>query len=107
MNVAAIHPYPGYNRSFEEEGTLAAIQALRGLMTSNGAAAMPIFITESGWWSDGEQSFYDVGNWAPREWILLEEPRRVELELLHLRGRVRRDGDRLLADRRAATRTTT
>ncbi len=72
MNVAAIHPYPGYNRSFEEEGTLAAIQALRGLMTSNGAGAMPIFITESGWWSDGEQSFYDVGNWAPREWILLK-----------------------------------
>ena len=71
MNIAGIHPYPGYDRSFEEEGTPAAIVALKSLMASYGAASMPIWDTEQGWWSDGEEAFYDVGNWAPRKWMWL------------------------------------
>ncbi len=71
MDIVGIHPYPGYNRSFEEEGTPAAITQLKGLMASYGASSLPIWITEQGWWSDGEEDFYDVGNWAPREWMWL------------------------------------
>jgi hypothetical protein len=71
MNIAAIHPYPGYDRSFEEQGIPAGIQQLRDLMRGNGAGSMPIWVTEQGWWSDGEEAFYDVGNWAPRAWMWL------------------------------------
>ncbi|MHB1844988.1 MAG: discoidin domain-containing protein [Deltaproteobacteria bacterium] len=71
MNIAGIHPYPGYDRSFEEEGTPAAIAQLRTLMTSHGASSMPIWVTEQGWWSFGEETFVDIGNWAPREWMWL------------------------------------
>jgi hypothetical protein len=71
MNIVGIHPYPGYNRSFEEEGTPAGITQLKSLMARYGAGSLPIWITEQGWWSDGEENFYDVGNWAPREWMWL------------------------------------
>ncbi len=71
MNIVGIHPYPGYNRSFEEEGTPTAIAQLRGIMASYGASSLPVWITEQGWWSDGEEDFFDVGNWAPREWMWL------------------------------------
>jgi hypothetical protein len=72
MDIAGIHPYPGYDRSFEEEGTPQAIEDLRSLLASYGKASMPVWDTEQGWWSDGEQAFYDVGNWAPREWMWLK-----------------------------------
>ncbi len=72
MNIAGIHPYPGYDRSFEEEGTPAAIEQLKSLMAGYGVGSMPIWDTEQGWWSAGEESFYDVGNWAPREWMWLK-----------------------------------
>jgi hypothetical protein len=71
MNIAGIHPYPGYDRSFEEEGTPAALAQLRALMASHGAGSMPIWVTEQGWWSYGEGTFVDIGNWAPREWMWL------------------------------------
>ena len=71
MDVIGIHPYPGYDRSFEEEGTTAAITQLRTMMTSAGVGSKPIFDSEQGWWSDGEEAYYDVGNWAPREWMWL------------------------------------
>ena len=59
MDIAAIHPYPGHNRSWEEQGFPAAYQALRALMSANGAAAMPVWITEVGWWSDGPNDYFD------------------------------------------------
>jgi len=71
MNIAGIHPYPGYDRSFEEQGSPAAIAQLRTLMASHGASSMPIWVTEQGWWSYGEGTFVDIGNWAPREWMWL------------------------------------
>jgi len=71
MDIAGIHPYPGYDRSFEEQGSPAAIAQLRTLMASHGASSMPIWVTEQGWWSYGEGTFVDIGNWAPREWMWL------------------------------------
>ena len=71
MNIVGIHPYSGFNRSFEEEGTPVAIVQLKALMARYGAGDLPIWVTEQGWWSDGEEDFYDVGNWAPRQWMWL------------------------------------
>jgi hypothetical protein len=58
MDIAAIHPYAGHNRSWEEEEMPAAFQSLRALMAANGAGAMPVWITEVGWWSDGPNDFF-------------------------------------------------
>src|SRR5581483_8779822 len=58
MDIAAIHPYTGHNRSWEEEEFPAAFNSLRALMAANGAAAMPVWITELAWWSDGPNDFF-------------------------------------------------
>jgi hypothetical protein len=58
MDIAAIHPYPGHNRSWEEQGFPAAFRSLRTLMAANGAAAMPVWITELAWWSNGPNDFF-------------------------------------------------
>lgn len=71
MDIVGIHPYTGYDRSFEEEGTPAAIAALERLMAVHGAGGLPVWDTEQGWWSDGEEAFYDVGDWAARAWMWL------------------------------------
>ena len=71
LNVVGFHPYPGYDRSFEEEGSPQFIAWLKGLMAGHGAASLPLWDTEQGWWTDGEETFFDVGNWAPREWMWL------------------------------------
>jgi hypothetical protein len=72
MDIAGVHPYPGYDRSFEEEGTPQALEELKALLASYHKGRMPIWDTEQGWWSDGEEAFYDVGDWAPREWMWLK-----------------------------------
>jgi hypothetical protein len=58
MDIAAIHPYTGHNRSWEEEEMPAAFQSLRALMAANGAGSMPVWITEVGWWSDGPDDLF-------------------------------------------------
>jgi len=62
MDIAGSHPYPGHNRSWEEQGFPAAYEQLRALMAANGAAAMPVWITEVGWWSDGPEDYFDQGD---------------------------------------------
>lgn len=62
MDIAAIHPYTGHNRSFEEQGFPAAYQSLRALMAANGAGSMPVWITEIGWWSTGPEDYIDQGD---------------------------------------------
>jgi hypothetical protein len=62
MDIAAIHPYTGHNRSFEEQGFPAAYQSLRALMAANGAGSMPVWITEIGWWSTGPEDYFDQGD---------------------------------------------
>jgi hypothetical protein len=71
MDVAGIHPYTSYDRSFEEDGVISGVQQLQALMAQYGSGSKPIWITEDGFWSDGYASFYDVGNWVARAWILL------------------------------------
>jgi hypothetical protein len=58
MDIAAIHPYTGHNRSWEEQGFPAAFRSLRTLMAANGAAAVPVWITELAWWSNGPNDFF-------------------------------------------------
>jgi hypothetical protein len=58
MDIAAIHPYTGHNRSWEEQEFPAAFQSLRAIMAAHGAASMPVWITEVGWWSNGPDDFF-------------------------------------------------
>jgi hypothetical protein len=62
MDIAAIHPYTGHNRSFEEQGFAATYASLRALMATHGAASMPVWITEVGWWSNGPEDYFDQGD---------------------------------------------
>jgi hypothetical protein len=52
LDVASIHPYTGHNRSWEENGTVAQLRALRDLLDANGPH-IPLWNTEQAWWSDG------------------------------------------------------
>jgi hypothetical protein len=67
MDVIGIHPYTGFNRSWDEEGDdgpIGQITAVRALLAACGADAPAIWDTESGWWSDGPANHwaqaYDV-----------------------------------------------
>jgi hypothetical protein len=66
MDIAAIHPYPGHNRSWEEDGFPAAFHALRDLLAAHGAAAMRIWITELAWWSNGPGNLFGQGDRTAR-----------------------------------------
>jgi hypothetical protein len=57
MDVVAIHPYSGHNRSWEEQGTPAAIRQLREVLNTHGAGTKPLWDTESAWWADGPGNF--------------------------------------------------
>ncbi len=52
LDVAAIHPYTGHNRSWEEDGTISQLRALRDLLKRDGVP-IPIWNTEHAWWSNG------------------------------------------------------
>jgi hypothetical protein len=52
MNVAAVHPYTGHNRSWEENGTVPQLRQLRSMIEASGRP-LPIWDTESAWWSNG------------------------------------------------------
>lgn len=99
-DVVGIHPYTGFNRSWDEEGDagpLGRIAALREALTACGTDE--IWDTESGWWSDGPANswsqaydvarttlemralgvtewlyFYDEGGWGEGNfsWSLLQ-----------------------------------
>lgn len=54
-DVVGIHPYTGFNRSWDEEGSdgpVGQITALREVLAACGDD-VEIWNTESGWWSDG------------------------------------------------------
>jgi hypothetical protein len=68
MDVVGIHPYTGFNRSWDEEGAdgpLGQIAALNDILDACGADRPAVWDTESGWWSDGPANHwaqaYDVG----------------------------------------------
>ena len=52
MDVASIHPYPGSNDAYEEDGMVGQVRQLQALL-----GAKPLWFTEVGWWSDGDYNF--------------------------------------------------
>ena len=64
LNVVGVHPYTGYDDSYEEDNIPVFLQDLKTLMSDNGAGSDPIFNTEQGWWSDGTAAFSDAAGWA-------------------------------------------
>jgi len=52
LNVAAVHPYPGNNDSWEEDGIPAQLQAIEAVIGTK-----PLWISEVGWWGDGDYNF--------------------------------------------------
>lgn len=63
LDVVAVHPYTGHNRSWEEEGFSAdgaEMDRLREAVAPCGD--VPVWDTESGWWSDGVANFWAGGS---------------------------------------------
>ena len=72
MDVAGIHTYTGHNRSFEEQGQIAQLQAIRAIFAVNGHPNLPIWDTESGFWQSGPASFWGQGDKVIRKQVLEE-----------------------------------
>lgn len=56
MDIVGIHPYTGFNRSWDEEGSdgpIGQITELKSTLAACGTDTPAIWDTESGWWSDG------------------------------------------------------
>jgi hypothetical protein len=75
LDVVGIHPYTGYNRSWEEEGFSvdgAELDQLRDVLAPCGD--LPLWDTETGWWSDGVANFWAGGSDVARKlvWYGLE-----------------------------------
>lgn len=64
LDVIDIHPYTGYNRSWEEEGLVGPDGTLRELesIAAECGAEQSIWATEFAWWSDGPANFYSQAN---------------------------------------------
>ncbi|MGN7704264.1 hypothetical protein [Cellulosimicrobium sp. 22601] len=63
LDVVGIHPYTGFNRSWEEEGFSADGAELDRLREAIGPCGdVPLWDTESGWWSDGVANFWAGGS---------------------------------------------
>ena len=76
LDVVAIHPYTGYNRSWEEEGFSAdgaEMDRLRQIVAPCGD--VPVWDTETGWWSDGVVNFWASGWDVARKlwWYAVED----------------------------------
>ncbi|MBD7999340.1 hypothetical protein [Oerskovia gallyi] len=68
MDVVGIHPYTGLNRSWEEQGFSQPgddLDALREALAPCGD--LPVWDTESGWWSDGVANFWAGGSDVARK----------------------------------------
>ncbi len=75
MDVVGVHPYTGLNRSWEEEGFSLPgheVDALRDVLAPCGD--LPVWDTETGWWSDGVVNFWAGGADVARKllWYRLE-----------------------------------
>lgn len=53
LDVATVHPYTGHNRSWEEQGTVAALSQLKAVIGD-----LPLLDSESAWWSDGPANIF-------------------------------------------------
>lgn len=72
MDAAGVHPYTGHNRSFEEQGILPNLQKIQGLFAANGKPNLPVYATESGFWNNGLNQYYDQGDKLIRKAILMQ-----------------------------------
>ena len=52
LDVAAMHPYPGSDDAYEEDGIPTQVRQVQALLGST-----PLWFTEVGWWSDGDYDF--------------------------------------------------
>lgn len=69
VDAIAVHPYTGWNRSWEEEGFAtegAGFDELRDALGPE-CAALPIWDTETGWTSDGALSLWSQGSNVARK----------------------------------------
>jgi hypothetical protein len=92
MDIAAIHPYTGHNRGFEEQGFAAAYASLRALMAANNAGAMPVWITEVGWWSNGPEDYFDQADRLVRAELWMHALGIPVMEYLDYQGTWTTDG---------------
>jgi F5/8 type C domain len=64
MTVAAVHPYPGNNDSWEEDGIETQLKQLEGML-----GGKPLWLSEVGWWSDGEYDYLDQADAVARAMV--------------------------------------
>lgn len=57
LDIASVHPYPGHNRAWEEQGTIPQLRELKSLLVRDGTP-VPLWITELAWWSDGAANLF-------------------------------------------------
>ncbi|WP_156887432.1 hypothetical protein [Propionicicella superfundia] len=69
VDAVAVHPYTGWNRSWEEEGFSESGKGFDELRTALGSdcADLPLWDTESGWWADGASAFWAQGSNVARK----------------------------------------
>ena len=70
LDIAAIHPYPGHNRSFEEEGFLPKIEQTKAIFAKAGKPDLPVWITEFAFWSNGPANFFSQADKSVRAKIM-------------------------------------
>lgn len=77
VDAIAVHPYTGWNRSWEEEGFHLAGQGIDSLREALGpeCADLPIWDTETGWTADGAAAYWAQGSNVARKlmWYSQEE----------------------------------
>lgn len=75
LDIVGIHPYTGFNRSWQEEGSqgpIGQISALHeALVADPDCADAPIWDTESGWWSDGPANHWQQAQDVARTRLLM------------------------------------
>lgn len=74
VEAIGVHPYTGWNRSWEEEGFEAkgaGYDTLRKALGSS-CSALPLWDTESGWTSDSATAFWDQGSNVARKLLWYE-----------------------------------
>ncbi|WP_143556663.1 discoidin domain-containing protein [Sanguibacter antarcticus] len=74
LDVVAVHPYTGLNRSWEEDGWGADGNPLDRLAEVLDACGdVPVWDTESGWWSDGVVNTWAQGSDVARKLLWYSE----------------------------------
>lgn len=64
LDIVGIHPYTGYNRSWDEEsadGPIGQLSELNTALKTCGGKPPAVWDTESGWWSDGPANHWAQG----------------------------------------------